>query len=402
MLKSVCPEKQLLVHCARSHLRPADEEAIRSLVVLALDWEYLLAEAAENSVLPLLHRSLRQAASHFVATPILDRLSEMSRANTIRCLYLSAELSRILQLFQSESICGIPYKGPVLACQAYGDVTLREFEDLDIVLPQKDLLRAHALMERQGYTARFPWILARDAASTLVPGEYNYRDKSRHVMVELHTEFTLRHFPRPPDLEILAQSLFPVDVAGQEILTYSPEITLVLLCLHGSKDFWERLSWIADISQMLLAYPALDWEEVYRQSAAFQSTRILHLGLRLAAEIFGTEVPLSVRENVAADSTAAELAQDVSNRILARDLAHLHSLARFQFRRRLVPGLLAGIRYSSRLTFVPTEDDWEMIPLPRALSPLYIFLRPFRLLRKYGVRTASSGAAPRAHGSPKG
>jgi len=402
MLKSACPEKQLLVHCARSHLRPVDEEAIRALVPLTLDWEYLLSEATENSVVPLLHKSLRQAAAQLVPAVILDRLGEMNRANTIRCLFLSAELTRILQLFQSESIRGVPYKGPVLACQAYGDVTLREFEDLDIVLPQKDLPRAHALLERQGYTARFPWILSRDAASTLVPGEYNYRDKTRHVMVELHTELTLRHFPRPPDLEFLAQSLFPVDVAGQEILTYSPEITLVLLCLHGSKDFWERLSWIADISEMLLSHPDLDWEEVYRQADLSQSVRILHLGLNLAVEIFGTVLPPSIRERVAGDSLAAELTQSVSIRILGRDLAHLHSLNRFQFRRRLVPGFLSGIRYSSRLTFVPTEDDWEMISLPRFLSPLYLFLRPFRLLRKYGVRTASPNAAPSSHGSPKG
>ena len=402
MLNSACPEKQLLVRCARSRLRPTDVEVIRGLVGQALDWEYVLAEAVENSIVPLLNKSLRQAAPDLVPSSVLEKLKESSRANTIRCLYLSAELGRILQLFQAESIRAVPYKGPVLACQAYGDVTLREFEDLDIIVSQRDLPRAHALLEQQGYQARFPWILSRGAVSSLVPGEYNYRDKSRHVMVELHTELTLRHFPIVPDLDWLAQPLLPINVAGQEILTYTPEVTLVLLCLHGSKDFWERLSWVADISEMVLSHPALDWDEVYRRAGSLQSIRILHLGLRLALEMFDAELPQPILNRVLADSMAADLARNVSFRLLSRRFPHLNSWDRFQFRRMLVSGFLAGSRYSMRLTLVPTEDDWEMIALPGFLSPLYIFLRPLRLLRKYGIRADSSPPTSPDPGSPEG
>jgi len=43
-----------------------------------------------------------------------------------------------------------------------------------------------------------------------------------------------------------------------------------------------------------------------------------------------------------------------------------------------------GWRYAMRLAVVPSEDDWEMMRLPRALAPLYVALRPLRLLQKYG------------------
>lgn len=398
---SACPEKQLLVCCARSHLRPADTEEIRRLVGEKLDWDYVLSEAAENSIVPLLSKSLREAAGDLIPTAIAEQLKEASRTNSIRCLFLSAELARILQLFRGESILAVPYKGPVLAAQAYGDVTLREFEDLDIILPQKDLPRAHSLLEQQGYEPRFPWILSKDAVSALVPGEYNYRDKSRRVMVELHTELTLRHFPVAPDIHALAEKLVSINVAGAEILTFTPETTFVLLCLHGSKDFWERLSWVADIAEMAALNPALDWEKAYGLAESLRSTRILHLGIGLASEILGAEFPAIVADRAAKDSVAMGLVREVTDRLLRRDFPHLNSFGRFNFRRRLVPMYWRGMRYSLRLTLVPTEDDWEMVQLPPALSPLYILLRPLRLLRKYGLRPSTRDSASRPSAAGK-
>jgi hypothetical protein len=62
----------------------------------------------------------------------------------------------------------------------------------------------------------------------------------------------------------------------------------------------------------------------------------------------------------------------------------LSARERFEVRRRLVPGFLAGWCYAARLTMAPAEEDWRMLGLPRALAALYILLRPFRLMRKYG------------------
>ena len=393
-LKSACAEKRLLVHCAHARLRREDASAIGEIAGQNLDWDYILSEAAENSIVPLVNKGVREAASGRISGGILDRLKEAGRANTVRSLYLSGELGRILSLFRAEGIQAIPYKGPVLACMAYGDVTLREFEDLDIIVRQRDLAPADAILKREGYTPRFPWILSRGAASALVPGEYNYRDKTRRIMVELHTEKTLRHFPVTPDLDDLFAGTQPVAVAGQDISTFSAEDTLVLLCLHGSKDFWERLSWVADISEMLLSHPGLDWGAICRRAEEYRSTRILHLGLRLAGELLGTETPPEVRARVEADAEACEVAQIVAGRLLRRNFPGLNSWERFQFRRRLVPGFVSGVRYSSRLTLVPTEDDWEMLPLPGFLSPLYLLLRPLRLLRKYGVRRDAAAGTP--------
>ena len=378
------PEKQLLVCCARTKLTPAGATAIRQILQGPLDWEYLLWEAEENSITPLLERHLSAAAPGAGPAAAQEQLKKTCRANTVRCLYLTAELINILRLFQSQNIPAIPYKGPVLAAQAYGDIALREFEDLDIILGQSDVPKAHQIVVSLGYKPKFDWILSPGAAASLVPGEYNYRDEPRRAMVELHTEITLRHFPVKPDLGTFIRNLAPVRLSDREIPTFTAEDLLPMLCIHGAKDFWERLSWIADVSELVQSHPALDWDRVLRFAQPLHATRMLNLGLALAERVLDALLPAEIRARVQADRLAGQVAAEVHQRLLSRPFRTLDAAGRFQFRRRMLAGKLAGWRYATRLAVVPSEDDWQVMRLPRVLAPLYVALRPLRLLQKYG------------------
>jgi hypothetical protein len=299
-------------------------------------------------------------------------------------LFLAAELTKILDLFASHGIQAIPYKGPVLAVQVYGDLTLRQFEDLDIILRQSDLPKAHEVMLGMVYRPRFDWILSSGAASSLVPGEYNYRDEKRRVMVELHTELTLRHFPRVPNLAEFSQRLVSVKLNERAVQTFAIEDALPILCIHGAKDFWERFSWIADISELLQRYPNLDWDATMRRAESLGAARMLNAGLALATGLCDAPVPPAVQQRIEADRTASDAASEILTRLMSREYRPLDAAGRFNFRRRMLPETLAGWRYATRLSVIPSEDDWEMVRLPGLLSPLYIALRPLRLLQKYG------------------
>ena len=389
-----CPEKQLLVCCARTRVDAPVTAEIRRLLALPLDWDFLLAQAAENSVAPLLGRQLSTVDSHTVPPEQLARLKNSVRAASVRSLVLAAELIRILESFAVAGIEAFPYKGPVLAVQAYGDVGLREFADIDLVLRQSDLAAANRALMALGFSPQFPSIFAPEAPSPLIPGEYDYRDAERHVTVELHTERTLRHFPIPPNLDDLAGRAATVSISGHGIRTFSPEDTLIFLCVHGSKDFWERLLWIADIAQLIGVSPTLEWERVYRFADEVLARRMLHLGLALAIRVFGISLPDFVRARVGADRLADSIASQIERRLLSRSAPPIGSRATFHYRRSMVAGTLAGLRYALRLATLPAAEDWHTIRLPRPLAPLYAALRPFRLLRKYGASHSAPARPP--------
>jgi len=381
---SACPEKELLAYCARTRVDPASTNRISKLLNGTLAWDYILDQAEENSVTPLLSRQLQALASGAVPAPAAERLKDACRANTIRCLFLTAELTKIFDLFHSRGIQTIAYKGPALAVQAYGDMTLREFEDLDIIVRQSDLSKANEVMLGLGYRPRFEWIVSSGTPSSLVPGEYNYRDEKRRIMVELHTERTLRHFPEAPNLEDFSKRLVFVKLNDREIPTFSVEDALIVLSIHGAKDFWERLSWIADISELVERYGNLDWDVTLRRAENLGAERMLHIGLLLATLLLDAVIPEKVLHRLQADVVGNQVASETLARLMSREYQPLGASGRFNFRRRMLPRAFAGLRYATRLSVIPAEEDYDLLQLPGVLSPLYIPLRPLRLLRKYG------------------
>jgi Uncharacterised nucleotidyltransferase len=378
-----CPEKQLLVCCSRTRVPPRVAEEILRLLALPLDWDVLFSRAAENSVVPLLSRQLSAVAPFAVPPAQLARLRELVRANAIRSLVLTAELIRVLDAFAAAGIEAIPYKGPVLAAQAYGEISLREFEDLDLVLRQRDIAGAHDALVGLGYRPQYPPIFLPHAPTSLIPGEYDYRDEARRLTIELHSELTLRHFPVPPALDDFARRLVPVSLSGHSVRTFGPEDTLVFLCVHGSKDFWERLLWIADVAEFVRSHPQLDWEGVYQLADSVCARRMLHLGLALADRLLDAPLPAAILSRARADRVAASAASQLERPLLSLQWPALGARASFRFRRRMVPGTFAGWRYALRLATVPAAEDWHAIRLPRPLAPLYAALRPLRLLRKH-------------------
>jgi Uncharacterised nucleotidyltransferase len=235
-----------------------------------------------------------------------------------------------------------------------------------------------------GYAAKFPEVHSTRTGRRIIPGEYNYFHPERGMILELHTELTLRHFPVSPNQQGLLDRAVSVDLGARTVPTFCVEDALVMLCVHGAKDFWGKLIWIADIAELLRSFPALDWDLVLRTAGELQARRMLHLGLALATQILGANIPQEIWAGVKADSQALNLSAEIGIKVLGREVRGRSAAQRFRFRRHMVDGTVAGWRYALRLTLAPAEEDWEDMRLPHRLTPLYVALRPFRLLRKYG------------------
>jgi hypothetical protein len=94
---------------------------------------------------------------------------------------------------------------------------------------------------------------------------------------------------------------------------------------------------------------------------------------------------------VRGDAVVGEIATRIEQGLLGAAAAKKGAAGSFAYRRQMVPGAMAGWRYSLRLATAPAEEDWMVVQLPRVLSPLYLALRPLRLLRKYGAAGKTAG-----------
>src|SRR6266478_2088610 len=369
-------EWSALLECASPS---CDRQRLRGLL-RSVDWARLLILAEEHGVAGHLTASLRGLKEDLIPPETRQALVDRQRAQVVFTLRLTAELFRILDRFTSEGIGALVVKGPVLAVQAYGDPAMRAYGDLDLLVRQRDIRRATELMIAAGYEAAVP-LSAIDAGK--IPGQYLFSQPQLKFIVELHNDLTLRYFPRRLPLEDFFARQIRVRLDAHEAPALSVEDQLVLISIHGAKHFWERLMWIADVAALVSRQTGIDWQRVADSAQAVGAERMLHTGLRLAADLLQARLPGKVQATVEADAGAARLAQQSGKWLPAAGYAPPGLFERAAFRLRMHGGFLSAPAYLLRLSLSPTEEDWTEGAEGRRSWIPDTFRRPLRLARKY-------------------
>src|ERR1041385_741670 len=213
-----------------------------------VDWDYLFQLARRHSIVPLVYVQLDH---ELVPAEVLAKFKQHYIENSARNTVLTAELCRLINLFRDEGIEAIAYKGPVLALFAYGDIALRRFVDLDVIVKRSDVLKAREILLTSGYTPSKS--LSPSQQELLLRTQHNmqFSRDNHQLIVELHWEVAPHLFASTVNGERLWQDLITLDVNGTPVKTFSAEDLLFSLCVHGSRHLWERLGWICDVAELL-------------------------------------------------------------------------------------------------------------------------------------------------------
>jgi hypothetical protein len=380
-LSGIRPEIELLLRSARVVLNGATAQRVLALVRQNLDWTYLTAAAAAHGTAPLLYWQLNQHARDAVPAAVLDDLHQQFLANTRRSLLLAGELLGLLKLLETQAIRVIPFKGPTLAAFAYGNLALRQYIDLDLLILPADLPRARQFLASAGYNSGLALTPVQEEAYLASIGQIPLVKNGGVCVTELHTRITPRHFYFPLKLERLWPRLRPLSLGGQDVLALAAEDLLLVLCAHGAKHCWARLGWVCDVAELLRVQPALNWEAVAAEARHLRCVRILLLGLLLAYDLLQAPVPVEMLRQARSAAAVRRLAAQARRRMFDEDSSRLSGLHDALFHLRSRERLEDGLRYALSLALTPTVADWTQ--RPAHFSFLYPLLRPVRLAGKY-------------------
>jgi hypothetical protein len=343
----------------------------------AVDSFICLAEA--HGVLGHFAAALASVPGFRIPSSFLDSLRVHQRAHVLSNLAMTAELFRILELFRRSEIECVVVKGPVLALRAYGEPALRQYADLDLLLRQNHIPRAAEILDAAGYDSRIPHEAIR---SGKIPGEYRFHRQNSKIILELHTERTLRYFPLPVPIEKYFQSKTAMSLDGRPVPALSAEHEFILISVHGATHFWERLMWISDVAAMVRNHPELDWNYIRQSAAEVGAERMLRVALLLSERLLGVRVPEVMKNDVASDSSCSRLVAKIEKWLPYAGSAAPSIGERAWFRFRIRGNVFSGAAFLARLSFSTTEDDWASEA--GATSPFAEGLRrPLRLARKY-------------------
>jgi hypothetical protein len=373
------PESALLLTCARASLDEVQKKRIQDLVSGSLDWDLVLQLADRHGLQPLLHSHLNFVCPDAVPEQQRQHLRVAFQRVSALNILLTHELQKLLTLFADNEVQAVPYKGPVLALQLYGNVALRQFSDLDILVHPRDVLRGRDLLLAEGYAQLPPLTDVQQAVLLRTQCNLPFtRDRNR-MIVELHWTVSAPTFARPFETDDFWSRLLNAKLETVAIKVPASEDLLLALCIHGSKHLWERLAWVCDIAGLIATQTDLNWQELIGRARSTGSERMLFLGLRLAADLLEAPLPKHVEAALNADASVAALAHDVVRDLFTPALTRTGMSGYFRFQLRARRRLRDKLNYL-RFTITPNEEDLVRLKLPRALTFIYYLVRPVRLV----------------------
>ncbi len=384
------PEIQLILDCSRTELEAELIERIKVLLKGKIDWQYVIRYVNDHGITQLLYQSIKKINSTDAPSSVLAYLQNFCHNNSLRNFRSTHELILLLDLFSSHGISAIAFKGPVLSILAYHNIALRQFGDLDILVREHEVSHAQAILVSSGYhLGTLTSCQKRDL--DFHSGEISFVKDNSHTIIDLHWKIAPRFIPFHVNLKNWWMRLQPITLNGTNALTFSLEDTLLHLCIHASSHLWVRLEWLCDIAELIRTHHSqINWEKVIKQSHEVGCDRVLLLNCLLIRNLLGSQLPDVISDRISLDPTLKPLIKDIQSFIFPQP-KEAEPFGRKE-------GLLVFIKMRERrwhqfihLLYIMNRSGWatpsikdkELFKLPKALSFLYWFIRPFRLFRKY-------------------
>lgn len=371
-------ENQLLVECSRKIINSEQVPQFKSILQNKIDWDYLLETAQHNSIKQLLYWHLNNICPEAVPRAVLDSLKEDFQMIAKKNFIMTSELLRVLNFFNENDICVIPFKGPTLTTLLYGDIPLRKYGDLDILIQRQDITEAERLLYALGYQPNSSESREDEFKFFLFQDDFT-------IILEMQCEINPKRFSFQFDFKGLWKRLQQTSLNSISTPTLCPEDLILLLCVHGGKHRWERMKWICDIYELIGVFDGkIDWKKTIELARLSGCQRILLLGLHLADEVLGANLPQYMRREI---ENSPEI-EGLSREVYAKLFANLEENSYDQILERLFFQIQLRERWQDRLKILfgtlvfPNERDKKFVSIPF----IHILFRIIRLTRKFRPR----------------
>jgi hypothetical protein len=367
-------------------LRESLSEMDRPTNVPQDSWPAIIEEAITQRIAPLLFLWLNHPAhQHQVPAHLLAVLKQGVMQHAAWTLLLTTELRSILVACEQRGIPCVPIRGPALAEQLYGDCSIRQMDDLDLLVHRTDLSAIKDLFQQRGYAfhEHRPGFLERFSYSL------EFIHPQHGFVVEPH--WTLAYPPCTATAAMQPVWARTTRTRWMEMDTWtlSNEDLLLHLCLHlHHKGQQAPLLWFHELDTVIRQHgPTLDWNIFMEQVQLMEQTRAVGDVLTVTMRTFHSPVP----DSVVRQCTAQARDTFFPSPFLARN----QTLARSSLRGREEFALLCSLqslpqrlRYLSALLFPSPQYMTQRYGACTFMSLLVFYFARFFHIGAEGFRCA--------------
>ncbi len=402
-------ELRLLLYCLRISGGTDLSQGIGELCEQIRDWDEFLRLVERHRVVSPVYEGLKQENEKNIPKGLLFDLRNRARSNSRLALAKSAQLVQIVKNIRAAGIPVLPFKGPVTGLLAYGDVGLRHFSDLDIMVAPNRLLEAERILFDQGFRRTHPHFeLTSKRLSIYFRNNHHFRyiHTVSGLPVELHWRFGANRYLFPIGFDALWRERQILELGGVMMPTFSIEHTMLLLCAHGAGHAWSALFWLNDVARLAAQEGNIDWPKLMGISDRMGTNRMVAEGLILANLLLGSPMPADLIAWPTKDKGAVRHMRTCLRLLCTSDCSYCKPFTRWYFRSNFHRALL---RKDPRYLFAFAMsmltagcEDWTGVPLLNAMIPFYLPVRVLRWFLRWYVpasRTYQEGPMGQNPGS---
>ena len=279
-------------------------DVTRPLSRLDANWEDVLQHVCSNGLLGLTHYYLAyQECQDYPPPAFRQWIQQAYTTNTTRMLLVYRNVVKVLAQLAKSAIDCMVVKGPALAYTVYPDPASRSFNDLDLIVRERDWAIAHQLMLDIGFR---PEIDLPEPPPKLVPEAVAYESRYWHqetsFLVEVHYDDILNAGLAARDAEGFWERAVLISVEGMPVKTLSLEDRLIHLCAHAHYHGYTRLNGFSDIAFIVRDHAAqLNWEQLVKVVRIEEAQVAVYYTLYFLDRLFSIPVPADVLRRLRPD-----------------------------------------------------------------------------------------------------
>jgi hypothetical protein len=348
------------------------------------DWDGFLNSAYMHGVFPLVYKALKPISS--LDDTVKHRLKSTNLEIASRNMMMTAELLRVVKLLDENGIRTIAIKGPVLSQIIHGDITQRQFSDVDLLVEKSDMYKSLELLSTNGYASQYPISFLKNNTLLSVGKDFPTTNTKNNVLIEFHWKLFLDRHIKKSNINLFGDSNYICRINNIPVETLELGALLLYLLLHGSKHYWERIEWIVDIDRLIrLHADEIDWNALGKMAQDMEIEFMYYLGLAVSHELFETPLSENMLAQIKSDSTVLKAKEAILSEIKSdtiqneqTGLVSLENLNKIL----LIKDKSNGWLRHYLLTLLQIKElDVYMVNLPNFLSPLYYLVRLYRLFK---------------------
>lgn len=309
-------ENQLILHLSRENL---SFDEINSLFENPVNWDYLIETSSIHCVLPLVFKNIENHFSDKIPQNIFSEIQSRHNDTVTYNFILSAQVIGLISALRENDLDILSYKGMTLAQLAYKDISLRQFGDIDVLIRKDDFPKVKEVLMNAGCKPAWTATAKQEKAALKYYYEYPFTFGENSTLVEVHWKFIEPFFAFDYATEDVWERMQFVNICEKDVPTLASEDYLIVLASHGSKHFFERFSWVCDISR-LVENTEIDWNLVIKRAKEVGALRMVWLGLWMARETLDTKMPDEIYKQVLAEPEIQEIGKTFIENIFSEEV----------------------------------------------------------------------------------